>query len=223
VAWFTNKGQMIQVACAVVAATVALMVWFAVPPQQLLYAAPIVIAISFVWLATIAADKLLSLLATARAYERLKASVPSAPPTSPTVDSFKAPRPLFLHVAQVRCKVGSFWECAFDGDVPFRLVVHAISKIKGQNEHRADIEMTRGPAALVGGSETTRISSARYWVPRSSHPYRAEPRSVYSLDISLPYQVYLFSFRVEHINPNEEEVTLEVCHMHGRPELMTYP
>jgi hypothetical protein len=145
--WFTNKGQMIQVACAVVAATVALMVWFAVPPQKLLYVAPIVTAICFVWVSKIAAEKFSLMLVHARAYERLQATQSATAPSSEPVGASR--RAVALHVAHIRCKVGDFWEGAFGGVGNFRVIVHAISKVKGQNEHRADVEVSKGVGHLT--------------------------------------------------------------------------
>jgi hypothetical protein len=47
--WFTNRGQMVQVGCALFTAFVSLMVWSATPAQNLLYVAPIVFVACLLW------------------------------------------------------------------------------------------------------------------------------------------------------------------------------
>ena len=124
--WFANRAQILQVVCAVIGAFVALMVWFAIPPQNLLYVAPIAFLICLVWgVWMLSGWYTLSHLPPHEAQSEKE--IPSTVQTSTAS----------IALAKVTCDVGGFWEDRVLGK-RFRIMVHAIKKIKNENEYRAD-------------------------------------------------------------------------------------
>jgi hypothetical protein len=131
--WFADRAQIIHAICAVVAALVALAVWLAVPPQNLLYVAPITFLICLVWAVwTVAAWYTSYRLQLQLQNLKSMADAPGTPATS---------KEIFL--VNVRCAVGGFWEGRF-ANRDYCIVVHSIERISGKNNYRADVEITRG-------------------------------------------------------------------------------
>jgi hypothetical protein len=96
-----------------------------------------------------------------------------------------------------------------------RIAVHAIKKIAGQSEYRADVEVIKGVGPLEGRSQTTRIGAARFWLPRQASWNTAEAASIFRFEAS-SYDVRLLLIRVDHINPLDKEVILETCYVRGK-------
>ncbi len=219
--WFANKGQVVQVVCAVIAATISLMVWLAIPASSLLYYLALLAVMiclgSLVWMVS-AAYTTEHLERTTRS--SLIPTSPTSPMPSPPILS--SPLDKLLPIApivltNVACNIGGFWERNISGK-DIRIIVHSIKKVREQDNYRADIEI-RGAGSLHGGNDTQSISSARYWVNRTSTPFGSEPSMLFSIEIH-PYGVTIFTLRVDHIDPKSNRVNLELCVVRGQPEVL---
>ena len=208
--WFSNRGQMIQVACAVIGAFIALMVWLAVPPQTLLYLAPAVFCLCVGWL--------VGLLIRTKVASISTASLPQA--MAEPVGLLKHPPPVVI-VVNLLCKVGTLWEGVINETI-FKIVVHSIKKQKSTLEYEAEVEIVQGVGVLEPGVNARRIGSARYWIPRTSRASESEANSVRYTQIFPPYEVSFFTLRVAHVNPHANEVNLEICLAEGKPTVFSY-
>jgi hypothetical protein len=206
--WLANRAQIIQVICAVVAVLVALTVWLAVPPQNLLYVAPIAFLICLVWAVWTVAEWYTSYHLQLQLQNlKLMADAPGTSATS---------KEIFL--VNVRCAVGGFWEGRF-ANRDYCIVVHSIERISGKNNYRADVEITRGAESLRGGVNTEYISQTRYWINRLSGPFNTDASSVINIDTH-PLEVRIAALRVDHINPITNEVKLILCVIYGFPTVV---
>jgi len=212
--WFTNRGQMLQLAVASVGVVVGILGWLAVPPQNLLNIIPpwllsiiaqIVFWASILWLASLLGT---TWLGKQRIAETTR-NIPEAERTTPEL-------PVTLRkgivLTSFTCELGGFWE----GEVvdrTFRIAVHKIRKIK--EEYEADVQIVDGVGATTGGPETTRIGAARFWMPVSARP--VERRCIYAFDL-LPLLTRIIILRVEHINPRAKNVQLQLCYVNDTPK-----
>jgi hypothetical protein len=211
--WFANRGQAVQVTCAVVGATVSLLVWLSVPPSQVLYLAPVLFVVCALWLVYLILTQLGAI--SARRAIPIYAATPDIEPAAPPLS-----RPYAPSITKVKMKVllGAYWECKI-GDHEYRVAIHGIqagTKIEDGEQLRADVEVVKGTGHLHGGTRTTRVGAVRYWMPQS-RAYDGESSTIFKFDTAGPLAT-LFTLRVDHINPHAKEVDLEMIIARGRIE-----
>lgn len=205
--WFNNRGQMVQVAVAVLALVVAIIV--ALPAlaqhQDLLSWSPIIL--------------IPAIALGAFSYGKNYASSPVVPaskpaaepvainaglaPTHETEEAFETE----VNVYSPTLKVGSYWD---DGEVPRRIRVTVVSiEAEEGGELRAELNFAMG-ALAHGGTQTKRTKTNQYLMRQTSSGFQAEEFCVtcFSFD---ERHVWFFVVRVDHVNVYAKEVVLSIC------------
>jgi hypothetical protein len=198
--WFTNRGQMLQAAIAVVAATASLMIWFAIPPASILYLAPIGFMACFFWICF--------LFGRWAGSRKIAVPLPSPDPGAE------------ITLVDIMCDLGNFWQGSIQGRT-FRIVLHSLSQIENKNAYQADIEVAEGVGPLEGGNKTTQVGPVRFWLPTSNN-YHPEASSIFLFDVLGTDRVRIVTLRVSHINFYAKNATMVICVVEGRAERVTH-
>jgi hypothetical protein len=211
--WFANKAQVVQVACAIIAVMISLMVWLAIPASSLVYhLAPVFVVIGVGWIVWITAVAYTN-DHQARMARLSFSSTPSTSLPNPPARPTYAVTPT-IAITKITCNVGALWEGNILGR-DFRIVINGIKKVREQSNYRADVEI-RGAGTLHGGDKTQSISSARYWVDSTPSPFNSEHSMLFFFVVH-PLRVEIFTLRVDHIDPKSNQVNLELCVVVGTP------
>jgi hypothetical protein len=202
--WFSNRGQMIQVSCAVIAVFVALMVWLAVPPDRLLFlapvVAPIVIGISIGWIGSLAVRN------------AVKRPAPTEAPKPPAPDN----KPRLRYEIQNRtCALGARDQFKI-GFATYVFVLHAIETRK-QGRHdtlMCDLESVEGIGSSIGGPDTEKITSTRYWLPATTSS-KKHGEALLHFDRPSGTDMEVILVTVDHINAHAKTIDYTVCVIGG--------
>jgi hypothetical protein len=205
--WFTNRGQMVQVAVAVLALVVAIIV--ALPAlaqhQDLLSWSPIILIPAIA----------LGAFSYGKNYASPPVVIPASKPTAEpaatikpglaqpqeTEEAFETE----VNVYNPTLKVGSYWD---DGDAPRRIRVTVVS-ISDEEGPKAELNFGMG-ALAHGGTQTKRMKVNQYLMRQTSSGFQAEEFCVtcFSFD---ERHVWFFVVRVDHVNAYAKEVVLSIC------------
>jgi hypothetical protein len=204
--WFSNRGQIVQVAVAVLALVIAIIV--ALPAlaqhQDLLSWLPIIL-IPAIALGAFSYGKnyappvvVPTLTPTAEPPAKTTGSLPLLRETEETFETE-------VNVYSPTVKVGSYWD---DGDVPRRIRVAVVS-ISDEEEPRAELHFAMG-ALAHGGTQTKRTKVNQYLMRPTSSGFQAEEFCVtcFSFD---ERHVWFFVVRVDHVNAYGKEAVLSIC------------
>jgi hypothetical protein len=218
VGWFTNKAQMVQMACAIVSALIALMIWLAIPPQNLLYLAPIAFVASLIWTFWLGT-------------RWVRPSPPSVTGHSSgqQPESNDVPKPLSkveeaikkqagedsIGLVNFTCELGGYWEGKVLGRT-FRIILREIGKTEDGKYDKALVEVSDGMRPAHGGRATSRIAPTRFWLPTMAS-YEMEPSCMFTFDLH-ELQTRIVILRVDHINPHAKNATFQLCHVSGKPK-----
>jgi hypothetical protein len=206
--WFTNRGQMVQVAVAVLALVVAIIV--ALPAlaqhQDLLSWSPIIlipaIALGAFSYGKNYASPPVVVPVSKPAAEPVAINAGLAPPLQ-TEEAFETE----VNVYSPTLKVGSYWD---DGEVPRRIRVTVVSIAAEEGgDPRAELNFAMG-AVAHGGTQTKRTKTNQYLMRQTSSGFQAEEFCVtcFSFD---ERHVWFFVVRVDHVNAYAKEVVLSIC------------
>jgi hypothetical protein len=205
--WFTNRGQMVQVAVAVLALVVAIIVALPALAQHpdLLSWSPIIL--------------IPAIALGAFSYGKNYASPPVVPVSTPAAEPVPMSAGLALpheteeafetevNVYGPTLKVGSYWD---DGEVPRRIRVAVVSITDEEGgEPRAELNFAMG-ALAHGGTQTKRTKTNQFLMRQTSSGFQAEEFCVtcFSFD---ERHIWFFVVRVDHVNAYAKEVVLSIC------------
>jgi hypothetical protein len=211
--WFSNRGQMIQVACAVIAVAIGIVVqWnqlsvainFGEILKVLLY--PIVVLIAF----------RLGISASSRPAAQIVMPPPAMVARSiapePMVDPHSTLRPEFDYQLSLPViKVGSYLDVNQELGLR-RISVVSIKTVKTGNDEEpaAEIEVTGYGLDFVAGRRLTEINRKKALIPAYTRDWKDADCSMFDFT----YKQNDLSFRaisVDHINVPAQEVTLVIC------------
>jgi hypothetical protein len=216
--WFTNRGQMVQVGCALITAVVSLMVWFAVPPQNLLYIAPIIFVACLLWgVWKIAVWYTLS---------HLPSPSPTAPPTLPiSVETKKdgGPIPVTANFYKFVCPLGD--HCKIGSDLSeITITVRELRKFEEKNapvpvvppipDYEAELDIQHHGILYCGSQVKREAGTKRFSVPANSEDLHPEPYSLFKFNFTEKY-FSSYIIRLYHINMVAKTATIHVCEARG--------
>jgi hypothetical protein len=225
--WFTSKGQALTFLGSSIGAIIFIAGWLSIKPEHLLNGLPnsvlIVLIIAACVLAVLSAGAVLKFSVKQEALSPIQPAEPVLPqaaiPASPRSFFDLVPVVPAICVQRINCKVGGLWEGTLQ-DRTFKVVVHSVQKTDDGKDYEADIQVTQGTGGLEGGEDTRRVSSTRFWIPRSSRGIGSESKMLHAISVSPPYEVRIVALRADHINAVAQEVQLELCVIVGKPQLL---
>jgi hypothetical protein len=206
--WFTNRGQIIQVAIAVVALGVATVVALPALAQH-----PNLLT----WLPVILIP---AIALGAFSYGKNYAAPTPSPPTPPdkataspasvqtVANAILQRQAEEVFVTEVNIytptlKMGDFWN-----DDARRVRVAAVSIL---DEPEPKVELAFGSGGLFhGGTQTKRTKTNQYLMKRADSAFQAEEFCVTAFSFDEKH-VWFFAARVDHINIYAKEVVLSIC------------
>jgi hypothetical protein len=218
--WFANRGQVVQVTCAIIGAFVALMVWLAIPPQNLLYVAPIVFVACLLWGAwKISAWYTLS---------HLPPPTPTAasPPTPPIfVDTKKSDGsiPVTAITSKFVCSLGD--HCQVGSELSsVTITVRELREFEENSapfpvvppipDYEAVLDIQYLGTLYCGNQVKKEAGAKRFSVPANSEDHHPEPYSLFRFNFTDKYFSY-FIIRVYHINMVTKTAAIHVCEARG--------
>jgi len=232
--WFSNRGQMIQVACAVVGAAVGLLIYFSVRPEQLLSGlheigpkvlSTLVGAAAGVFVGWVVTHLLgrerapPAIQSKAQAPSAFSSSYAASDPSSQSAPLAPSPPQHQFQVAAFRIRRGDKHVIDPDSFHDVTVILHRIRKYGRSkpldvlrsrvSEYEAELEFTYG-STLANGPLVQQVDVNRFWVPVAVDLYHAEDCSLFSFSYSDKHLSF-FSARIAHINFVAEEVDLVVC------------
>lgn len=208
--WFSNRGQVIQVAVAVFALVVAIIV--ALPAlaqhQDLLSWSPIIL-IPAIALGAFSFGKNYASPVPTQTPPPAKVN-PSSSSIQMVTDAILNSKTLEAFETEVNIytptlKIGDFWT---DDDTPRRIRVTAVA-ISDEPEPR--VELLFGMGAIAhGGTQTKRTKVNQYLMRSTDSGFQAEEFCVHCFSFDEKH-VWFFVVRVDHINAYAKEVVLSIC------------
>ncbi len=206
---------MIQVACAVLAAAVSLMVWVSIKPQDLLTLFPYLMAA----VVGVAANLLINLMLTRRRPAANPTDLIPADIAQPSAaQAIKPAKPTFPTVRYVTtrgiARVGA--KTTFKVHMrDFSLVVHAIRKRGGILE--CELEILDGPGWLTAIGDARRVDiKGAFPGSRFTMVTRADSSKTLLLEFDLQGdQPKMFALYVDHIDPHAKEIHYVACVIGG--------
>jgi hypothetical protein len=192
--WFSNRGQMIQAACAIIAVAIGIFT-----QRSSLTTSLDIEMVSKILFFPAAA---VSLFQLGKYVQRL--STPSASP-------FPDDLPFDYRYLTPTIKVGSYH------DLDRKLDTRRISVISIKEEEvlssaksGAEIEVVGTGMYFSGGDQTTKIKDRRFLLPAYARSLKSEDYSMFEFVYQDAYFT-LTAISVDHINVPAQEVTLAVC------------
>lgn len=222
--WFSNRGQIVQLAAAILSLLTAWNAWGAIKTLDFLSLGPIIFYVS---IATLVISFYL------RANHKSEFSTPSAPAVQPatrtkavadtsprTPNAIAPPEPKWAASPTVQTftlKAGAF----FDGThirpelkITLKDITTATFKshfILEETLEVSDIECRLGGLVVYGGKQTKEIDVNRFLVPAANGFLHSDERALYQLSFSNDH-VSFFGLRVDHINMHAKEAVMTLCY-----------
>ena len=222
---FSNRGQILQISIAFAALVVGILVAFPrLPVQQgfqgFLSAWPIIIfplvALVLMWLNNKRMHRTIETLVQ----QAPQVSVPAVTETKlikpkvPFADLFPKPsgatesgwRITEVYVADVRIKVGSYWDEPIAKN-KLRISVVAIHEEPGRRS--AELAVRTGGSIVYGGKQSDEVGTNRYTVTVSGSGFDAEERSIHQFSFD-DQHIHFFAVRVDGLDTALREVALQI-------------
>jgi hypothetical protein len=214
--WFSNRGQMIQVAVGTAALGIAVIVALPALVQH-----PDLLS----WLPVILIPAIgLGAFSYGKNYPSPAASVPT-PPSQASPAPIQTVANAMLHrqteevfetevnIYTPTVKLGGFWT---DDEALRRIRVTVVS-ISVEPEPRVELLFAMG-AQAHGGTQTKRTKVNQYLMRPTNSGFQAEEFCVTCFSFDEKH-VWFFAVRVEHINAHAQEVVLSVCKVYSSKRL----
>lgn len=202
--WFSNRGQMIQVACAVSALIIGIVTqWSQISVALNLTEIIKVLA----YPATVFIVFQIALLTAKNGFSK---------PTPTTTHVGTEPKPLFgppliYEFKNATVKVGSFFEVGEEFGLR-RVSVLSLKNLEIYSEEvaAAELEFSGSMLDLSFGKKTQLISNKKALIPSYARSAKDADCSIYQFSYQLDYFTFV-AVSVDHINVPEREVSLVVC------------
>jgi hypothetical protein len=195
--WFSNRGQAIQVTCAVVGVLIGLMAWLAVPPVTVLYFAPLLVGGGVGYLLASA----VSFWAYRTARKRHETSAEPESRLETKLDSQKNEHR--YEPVKGSAKVGAKSQHQ-TRQRNIAIVIHGID-VDNDGNPLADLEVVSGGGPFSGGRNTEKISMLRYRLPVSKELLNLQHTALFSCSV-IGAKLTYFVLYVDHIDVYAKEV-----------------
>jgi hypothetical protein len=224
--WFTNLGQVFQILIAFTALVVGIVVAFPhLPVQQgfqgFLSAWPIIIfplvALVLMWLNNKRMHRTIETLVQMAPTISVAASSETDPvkPKVPYADLFPKPsgvtedgwRITDIYVADVKIKVGSYWDEPVSKN---KMRISAVAIHEEPGRRSAELAIRTGGSIVYGGKQSDQVATNRYTVIISGSGFDAEERSIHQFSFSDEH-IHFFVAGVDGLDTAASEVALQVA------------
>jgi hypothetical protein len=202
--WFSNRGQMVQVACTVLAVIIGVVTqWNQITST---------IDIGPIFKILLYPSAAVGLFQLGSYFSGRKTSVHANP------GLIAQPKPdfdyQFLHPT---IKIGSYIDLARDFGLR-RVAVSSIQTrtIGSEEVPVAEIEVAGIALYLSGGNSVIKINDKKFLIPAYSRDLKSEGSSIHEFGYSTDYFT-LTAISVDHINIAAQEVSLAICLVKYRP------